>query len=83
MPWDGAFFRLDGPEELGKWSKEMRANTKVSCVDVSEAMDCARNQVSAWERGKLTPNLRTAIKLIQAHGCEVYIVRKGRIRGGQ
>lgn len=81
MPWDGRFFRLDSPGELGPWARAMRKATQVSSGDVAAVLGVAKSQINCWERGDWAPNLGHSIELALAHGYQFYLVRKGTIRG--
>jgi DNA-binding transcriptional regulator YiaG len=80
MPWDGRFYRVDEPKEIGAWCREMRKSTHVQAKDVGDAIGRPRNQVTTWERGDIIPSLANALEIVAAHGYQVYLVRKGTIR---
>lgn len=80
MPWDGRFFRLDSPAELGPWARAMRYSTNVKMVDVAAVLGVAKSQIGCWERGDWAPNLGHSIELASAHGYQFYLVKKGTIR---
>lgn len=84
MPWstrDPNEFVLEGPDEFGPWGREMRGVHQVTSDDVAEAMDVKRTQVCSWERGDIVPNLKSAIKMVHAHGYEIVFRRKRAQRG--
>lgn len=79
MPWSKDWpheFVLAEPEEFGPWAREMRVVHDVSSRDVGAAIDVAHNQICAWERGAIIPNLASALKVVGAHNYEVVLRRK-------
>lgn len=80
MPWTNDWplsFILADADEFGPWAREMRVVHDVTSKDVGAAIDVAHNQICAWERGAIIPNLRSALKVVEAHGFEVVLRRKG------
>lgn len=73
------FFPLDSVDQVGPWSRRMRAFTGTTSQDVAEAMGGAtsRSTVCSIERGAYQPKTNTVIELAGAHGCQIWVVRRG------
>lgn len=71
------FFRLTDVKDIGPWSRIMRTYTGTSSEDVGDAMGTSRSRVCAIERGQYMPKTNTVIELADAHGCDLWVVRRG------
>ena len=51
--------------------KAARKAANLTQVQLAEKMGCSQQDVHRWEKGKVSPNIKTLYRIAEAIGCDV------------
>lgn len=56
---------------VGERIKAARLAANLTQVQLAEKMGCSQQEVQRWEKGKVSPNVKTLHRIADAIGCDV------------
>lgn len=68
------------PAEIGKRLRQARIIAKTSQQQLAEKIGVTQVEVSLWEKGKRSPQIKHALALIDIYGVHIFVQTEKNLR---